>query len=74
MRKYDDDEKEEQSIIMWIERRLEYSDSGMIKYYWDMYKKMWKESFGDSKPINKEFELKVKDMYTDRKKVESLYK
>jgi hypothetical protein len=71
MRLYDDDEIEAASIIAWTERRLEHSDSGMVRFYANEFKKMWLESFGSLENVPQEFKDKVETLYDELKEKEN---
>ncbi len=65
MRMYDDDEIEANSIISWIERRLEFSNTSyMVKMYQNQFKHMWIELFGDLESVPTTFKEKVESLYS----------
>lgn len=65
MRIYEDDEQERDSIIAWIDRRLNLCshDAGMIMSYTKQLKKMWFESFGGTETIPTWFKEKIEKIH-----------
>lgn len=64
MRMYENDQEERDSIIAWIERRLNLCshDSGMIITYTNQLKKIWFESFGETESIPIWYKEKIEKM------------
>ena len=65
MRIFEDDQLEAVSIISWVRHRVsQESDPYMINYYWNKYKKMWRESFGE-KPLDEEFRKEIMKLFNE---------
>lgn len=66
MRLYKDDAQEAESIIGWLERRLENCSVEQFNPYIRKFEEMWKESFGTLDNVPEQFKSKVKQMYIKR--------
>lgn len=64
---YTDPKQEADSIMAWLDRRLEWSTSGTLPLYVSRFKKEWCDSFGTLDTVPQEYKDKVKARYTKLK-------
>jgi hypothetical protein len=70
MRKYTDDVKEAQSIMAWMDRRLEVACEFTFPLYVGYFKKMWLGSFGSLDSVPQKYKEKLNRKYEELKRKE----
>lgn len=54
---------EEESLMMWLDHRLEHATSSQFRFLVDEFKKMWVDQFGSEDSIPEDFKENVSQLY-----------
>lgn len=64
---YEDPQVESDSIMAWLDRRLEWANKGTLPLYVAAFKNMWLESFSTLDTVPQEYKDKITERFNQLK-------